>query len=137
MSMKPKLGQIFKDVSEINPPFRLESVILAKIKQEEKKLIREKKFFTLLGLIGSAATAAWAVLVFGQEIWQSDFWSIISLAFSDMSIVAGNWYDYSLSLLETFPALHAAVILAPVFALLLLLNSYLNQINLNIWKHQK
>lgn len=123
-NMDQKLIQIFKNISELDPPFRLGGFILAKIEREENIRIREKKALTLAGLFGSALAAVYAMSVFGQEIFKSDFWRFVLLAFSDMNIVLGNWKDYAFSLLETFPALHAAIILAPIFVLLVLLNLY-------------
>lgn len=136
-SMSPKLSRIFKNLPELEPPLRLEGFILAKIERERDRIIREKKILLFAGFIGSILAAIYAAPVFGQEILKSDFWSIISLMFSDINIIAGNWKDYALSLLETFPAIHIAAVLAPVFTLLLSLNLYFNSINLNIWKHQR
>lgn len=124
--MNPKLVQIFKNLPELEPSLKLESFILAKIERERNKIIREKKALAWAGILGSAMAAIYAVSIFGQEILQSDFWSIISLAFSDINIVLSNWNDYALSLLETFPAVYAAFMLAPIFILLLSLDAYLN-----------
>jgi ABC-type phosphate/phosphonate transport system permease subunit len=135
--MSQKLSQIFKSIGEIDPPFNLEGFILAKIERESHKIIREKKALAYAGLFGSALATVYAISIFGQEILQSDFWRIATLAFSDISIVAGNWHDYLFSLLETFPAIHAAIMLAPIFILLIALNAYLNLINKNNCKHCK
>jgi len=124
--MTKKLNQIFKKITELEPSAKLESFILARIERERNKIIREKKALAIAGLFGSAVAAVYAVSIFGKEILQSDFWRIVSLAFSDINIVAGNWYDYALSLMETFPALHAALIITPAFLFLLSLNFYFN-----------
>lgn len=129
--MEKKLSQIFKNISELEPAPKLAGFILAKIEREGNKMLREKKALAWAGLFGSATAAVYLVSIFGQEILQSDFWSIASLVFSDINIVAGNWYDYALSLLETFPAVHAALMLAPIFVLLISLNAYLNLIDKN------
>lgn len=129
--MKQKLRQIFENISGLEPAPKLAGFILAKIERERKKIIREKKALAWAGLFGSALAAAYTILVFGQEILQSDFWRIILLSFSDMNVVAGNWHDYVLSLLETLPALHAALILVPIFVLLISLNAYFALINKN------
>lgn len=124
-------------MSELEPAAKLGFFILAKIERERNKMLREKKAVAWAGLFGSAAAAVYLVSIFGQELFSSEFWSIASLAFSDINIVAGNWYDYALSLLETFPAVHAALMLAPIFVLLISLNAYLNLIDKNNCKQCK
>jgi len=84
-----------------------------------------------LGFVFSALAAVWVGATFGSEILQSEFWKLISLAFSDLETVAGDWKDYLYSLLETFPAIYAAAIAAPIFTLLLSINGYLNNHNHN------
>jgi len=133
--MEDKLSKIFKKLSELEPAPRLEGFILAKITRERNKLIREKKTLAWTGLFGSALAAVYTISVFGQQIWQSDFWRIATLAFSDVNIIASNWGDYAFSLLETFPAMQAAILLAPVFVLLLSLNAYFKLVNNNKRQH--
>ena len=88
--MEKKIIQIFKNLPDLEPASRLEGFILAKIAREQNKLIREKKFLVWTGLFGSALAAVYAISVFVQEIWQSDFWRIATLAFSDVNIIARN-----------------------------------------------
>ncbi|PJA87198.1 MAG: hypothetical protein CO141_00680 [Candidatus Moranbacteria bacterium CG_4_9_14_3_um_filter_42_9] len=133
--MEKKIIQIFKNLPDLEPASRLEGFILAKIAREQNKLIREKKFLVWTGLFGSALAAVYAISVFVQEIWQSDFWRIATLAFSDVNIIARNWRDYAFSMLETFPAMHAAILLVPVFVLLISLNAYFNLVNNNKHHH--
>ena len=135
--MKPKLSQIFKNMSELEPASKLEFFIMSKIERERKKIIREKKALAWAGLFGSALAAVYAVLIFGQEIFGSEFWSLASLAFSDVNVVLINLNDYALSLLETLPVINIAIILMPAFVFLLSLNLYFNSNNMNTWKHQK
>lgn len=133
--MSQRLSQIFKNIPELEPASKLEGFILARIAREQNRIVREKKALAFAGLFGSALAAVYAISVLGQEIVQSDFWRIISLIGSDINIIAGSWYDYAFSLLETFPALHAALILAPVFVLLISLNAYLALANQNKRRH--
>jgi len=65
-----------------------------------------------------------AGLFFGQAFLQSEFWTMLSLVFSDIAIVAKNWDTFSMSLLETFPVAHAAILLIPVFLVLVSVNCY-------------
>jgi hypothetical protein len=124
--MSEKLRQIFKNLKETDLPERLEGLILAKIRRAEGKSIRRKLFLSYIGLTGSAVGAFYAIFTFGREILNSEFGNIISLAFSDLVIVAEHWREFALSLLETLPVINMAAILAPVFILLLSMNAYLN-----------
>jgi hypothetical protein len=135
--MEKKIRQIFKNISELEPAPKLAGFILAKINRERSKIIREKKALVWAGLFGSALAAVYAVSFFGQEIFGSEFWSLASLAFSDINIVLINWNDYVLSLLETLPVINIVIILIPTFIFLLSLNLYFNSNNINTWKHQK
>lgn len=101
---------------------------MARIGQEEAKLIRKKLYLSYAGLAGSLAVFVGAALTFGGEILNSEFWSMLMLAFSDAEIIAQNLGDFSLSLLETFPAVSLAIILIPMFALLLSFSTYLKSI---------
>lgn len=69
-------------------------------------------------------SALLAGIFFGQAFLQSEFWAMLSLAFSDITTVAKNWDTFLMSLLETFPFVHAAILLAPVFLMLLSANFY-------------
>jgi hypothetical protein len=134
-SMNLKLSRIFKNIPELEPAPKLAGFILVRIERERNRIIREKKALAFAGLFGSALTAVYAISALGQEIVQSDFWRITSLIFSDINIIARNWNDYALSLLETFPAVHAVFVLAPIFVLLISLNTYLNLTNQNKHRH--
>lgn len=121
-----KLRKIFKEIEDSNPPQELESLILKKIELEKKKQVRGKLFLAYFGLAGSLASAVCAVSIFGNEFLKSEFWSMISLIFSDAFIVAGNWREYAYSLLETLPVMQMIAILVPTFTFLLSLNFYLS-----------
>ncbi|MDO8529661.1 MAG: hypothetical protein Q7S18_03255 [bacterium] len=123
-----KLQRIFKEIEDLNPPEGLETLILKKIELEKEKQVRGKLFLSYFGLAGSLAAAMYAIVIFGDGFLKSEFWSMASLIFSDVFIVAGNWQEYAYSLLETFPVTHLIAILIPVFGLLLSFNLYLSLI---------
>lgn len=133
--MKSKFNEVFASIQDLDPPSTLEGFILARIRRERKKIMRERKALVGYGLLGSAIAIIYTLSLFGQEILRSDFWRIGSLAFSDINIITGNWYDYTFSLLETFPALHVAMMLVPIFVLLIFLNSYINLTENNNHRH--
>jgi len=122
--MSEKLKQLFQKISELNPPVALADFVFARIEKEKIKKAKRQLIFSYLGLFGSGALAIFALTIFGQAFWQSEFWTMLSLIFSDIAIVAKNWDTFFLSLLETFPVVHATILLVPVFVMLISINSY-------------
>lgn len=111
---------------ELGPGQSLEGIILSKIDREKNRIIKEKKAMSYAGMIGSVAAILYLGATLGSELLRSEFWSVVSLAGSDLNVILGNWTDYAFSLLETVPAMHIAAVLLPVFTLLLSLNLYSN-----------
>ena len=85
--------------------------------------------FSQAGLIGSILAVFYTLFSFGQTLLKSEFWSMLSLLFSDWQIVARNFYDFVYSVLETFPVLTVVIILIPIFTLFLSANTYFNLSN--------
>jgi len=117
-----KLNQIFKNIQEIEPPRGLSELILKRVELEKDKQIKRKLFLSYAGFCSSVAATFYAFLAFGSSFLKSDFWSMLSLMFSDLMIVAGNWKTYLYSLVETFPVVNVIAILIPIFGLLAFLN---------------
>jgi hypothetical protein len=84
-------------------------------------------------MVASLAASIGTILIFGKTILQSEFWSMVSLVFSDWQIVVINFYDFAYSLLETLPVLAIAIILVPLFTLFLSADVYFG---LNNNKHK-
>lgn len=127
--MSDKLEKLFKNTKDLEPAAGLERAVLARIETEKSLIIKRKRIISIFGLTFSGMAAIWAGLTFGSEIAQSEFWRLMSLAFSDLGIVLANWKDFSYSLLETFPVIYIAIIIAPIFTLFLSIGSYLNNRN--------
>jgi len=130
-----ELHKLFKNIGDIDPPERLEKVILRKISLEKEKQIRQKLAFSYIGLAGSALASVYTWLVFGNSLLQSDFWTLAKLIFSDTQLVLQNWNDFAFSLMETLPIFGMIAILAPVFALFLLTSQYLKTVGNNHYKY--
>jgi hypothetical protein len=134
--MSQKLGQLFKNIRESEPPSNLKSGILAAIKKEKGKIMRRKLVLSYTGIIISVVALLYAMIDFGGLILQSEFWSLLTLMATDAQVVLGDWNTYLLSLLETFPVTSAIIILIPIFTLMLSFISYfkLNEKkNFNNW----
>lgn len=115
----------------MDPPISLCGFIFARIRKEKARKSKRQLAFSYAGFALSALLAVYVGLNFGQAFLQSEFWTMLSLAFSDLAIVAKNWDGFGYSLLETFPIMHATALLLPVFLLLISANFYWNnRINL-------
>ncbi len=117
--MSKKLDQLFKNISEINPPEKLTGLILARIEKIQRRNFWTKIAISTLGAFASASTAVYFFIIFKESILFSEFWNILSLAFSDATIIASHYPEFFFSLLETLPAMTFAIILIPIFTLLL------------------
>jgi hypothetical protein len=115
--MNQKLSQLFKNIEEIKPTQGLESLIMQEISLQRAKALKRKLIFSYLGSAGSGLVMLVAIFSFGGAFWHSEFWSMTSLLFSDLMVVAGNWKTFGYSLMETFPVINVIVILIPAFAL--------------------
>ncbi len=127
--MSQKLDQIFKQMPEISPTTQLESRIFQAVAVEKDRVIRKRLLISRLGLGASMVVFLAAIFSFGGAILQSEFWSIVSLFFSDMQVVAQNWQDFMYSLLETFPTISVVAVLVPVMTLLFSFSVYLEANN--------
>ncbi|MDP1884253.1 MAG: hypothetical protein Q8L10_02695 [Candidatus Moranbacteria bacterium] len=112
-------------MAEIHPSSELEGRIFQAVAREKDRAVRRKLLVSRLGLGFSMAVFLAAVFVFGDAVWQSEFWNLVSLAFSDMWVVAQNWNEFAYSLMETFPTVSVVAILAPVTVLLFSFSVYL------------
>jgi len=120
------MNRSFKKINELEPPSQLEGVILRRIGQEKSKQVKKRLILSYFGLLASTTAFFYTVPVFGNSLMKSEFWDMAHLAFSDIMIVAKNWNDFSLSLLETFPTVNIIAILLPIFTLLLSFSLYLD-----------
>ncbi|MFA5777201.1 MAG: hypothetical protein WC906_02075 [Parcubacteria group bacterium] len=119
-----KLSRIFKEMKQIEPKAGLNGLILQKIGLEKSRQIKRKLILSYSGMAGSLSAAVYALIHFGSAFLKSEFWSILSLAFSDFMVVAGSWKEYLYSLGETLPIVNIVAILVPIFGILMFLNLY-------------
>jgi hypothetical protein len=119
------LKTIFKRITpSAEPGPGLAERILAAIALELDRRIRRERRAAYAGMALSAAVASAAGAGYGGELIRSDFWSIVSLVFSDAAAMAGYWDSFFYSLLETFPATAIAAFMLPVFVFLVSLGMY-------------
>ncbi len=117
-----ELSQIFKEMKQIEPGKGLESLIMQKIVLEREKQVKRKLLFSYFGTAASSLMGLYTLVYAGSAFFKSEFWSLLSLAFSDSLIVAGSWKEYLYSLGETLPVINLVAISIPVLGVLLFLN---------------
>lgn len=107
----------------------MKETVFKMVRREKQRSVKRKLVLSYLGLAASFAAILWSGWVFGGGFIRSDFWNLLSLAASDIAVVASYWQDFSFSLLETFPVINLIAILVPVFALFLSLSAFTDLTN--------
>jgi len=104
------MGEDFKNfflyLKSAEPPVGLFDRIIFAIKKEQKLQNTRKllfSFFSLLILSFITIPLSWSLLV--QQINSSGISYFVSTAFSDLSIFAIFWQDFSLAILESLPVI--------------------------------
>jgi hypothetical protein len=133
-NMTRNLQKIFKNLENIEPSRGLEGRILKAIALENSRKVARKLMFARAGLAVSFGALAYTFLVFGKAFLASDFWNLAKLAFSDTGIIAKNFSNFSVSLLETLPIVEISAMLVPVVAVLAMFSYYFKFSN-NNFKH--
>lgn len=124
--MSSKLSQIFKNIAEISPSSQLEERVFESIQVEKDKVIKRELMISRFGLAGSLVAFLVAIFTLGGAILQSEFFSIISLIFSDLTVVAVHWQEFAYSAAESFPTIGVIAILIPVLTAFWSLSLYFN-----------
>ncbi|RJQ31849.1 MAG: hypothetical protein C4562_05260 [Actinobacteria bacterium] len=122
--MREKIGQAFKNLSELEPNPQLKNVILNSIQLEKAKQVRRKLVLVYLGMAGSVSAVVLAWSAYGNALVKSDFFNMLSLIFSDISVVLEHWQEFVLSLFETFPVFNIISMLLPLAVLFWCLSFY-------------
>ncbi|HRZ95489.1 MAG TPA: hypothetical protein P5262_02900 [Candidatus Moranbacteria bacterium] len=128
------LRTIFKKISAFEPSIGLEKRIIEKIALQNKLALRRKLAFIYTGFIASSGVFIWAIFTLGKVIYQSAFWDLAALFFSDTGLIIQNWSSFAYSLMETLPIFGIVAILIPIFALFMLISAYFKAINHNHYK---
>lgn len=125
---KEQFGLNVDKFLEIEPPAHLKEAIFRRIELERRKKALRHKIFYFCGFFVSGGGFLLAGIFFVREIRASEFWSILSLIFTDAKILTAYWREYALSLMETFPFEATIFVLAPVLILLVLMKKYVEYI---------
>jgi len=128
--MESSINKLFKNLKDAEPRDLLSKRILSAVARERRARTRQKLMLSYSGMAVSLVALAYAIPVFGNTLVKSDFWSVVSLAYSDAGILWGHWNSFLYSLLETFPVIDVIALLIPVFTLCLSLAAFAKFINL-------
>lgn len=98
-----QIRNVFPSLPQEAPSPSLRGAILLRITAEEELLAKRKRSWALFGLLTSFGVLSVFGLQYGALFLQSDFWTLLSLVFSDLGIIAVSFQDFFYSLLETLP----------------------------------
>ncbi len=109
---------MIKSRNNIEPPNGLYEKIITRIHKERRLLtIRNRIFIFSVGLLGSLAAFWPAYRAVKIEFLQSGFFQFVSLMFSDFSVVATHWQNFTLALLEALPIMSLIIFFVVLFIL--------------------
>lgn len=94
------------------PPENLRSLILSSIKAAEYRRARLYLIISGITLSGSTVGLVFAIKYLVQSLYASEFYSYLTLIFSDTDVVLGFWKDIVFSLAESLPVLIIVGVLA-------------------------
>lgn len=122
--MKHTIHSIFQALPIPDISIALKDRILHAIVEEQSMRAQRERAWLLVGFLASAGFLVGAVGWYGSALVRSDFWSIVSLLFSDADVVLAYSGHFLYSLLETFPVIPVIAFLIPTLVLLLLGQEY-------------
>lgn len=105
----------------------LERDIVQSIFLLSEKELRQQKYIYTFGIAFSFAGLLLSGFFFGGTLIQSEFWSIVSIFFSDISSVTNYLGDFILLLLETLPIIPLLAFFVPIFFVCIFLSLLFSQ----------
>ena len=107
------LSSQFKNIPAL-PAAGCEARVFAALRNAHLEAARRARQYSFVGFGISVILAASGIVVYGADLFASEFWSLLSLVFSDGSIILQALPDYMASLLETLPIIPLLVLFAPL-----------------------
>jgi hypothetical protein len=106
------LEKIFSEIEAPEPPAGLAKAILVRIERREKRVLIAKIVASVCAFGVSLVVVGVGLADFRASIAETGFLQFASLIFSDFSMIISDLPDFTLSILESFPAFSAAAMLA-------------------------
>ena len=98
------------------PPRDLARAIVAEVRRREIRALRVRIAASSALFAGSVYFIIVGGADFSAELARSGFFSFASLPFSDFSLMIANFWDFTFTIAESFPAFSAAALLGAVAA---------------------
>lgn len=107
-----------ENFNQIEPPAELLNKVFSRLKHEQKRARIKKIAFFSVGILSSVFIFVPMLISTIAEVQESGFAYIVSLVFSDFQAVITVWDDFLLSVLETLPIIHIAILFASIYLFL-------------------
>lgn len=112
-----KRGVIHRALAEAEAPTGLYQAVLARIAQARQIHARRKALWLTAASFMSGFVFVPALVYAGEELYASGFYTYVSLAFSDSSLVFSVWREFAFTLIESVPSIALLLVLASGIAL--------------------
>lgn len=107
-----------ENLNQIGPPTELLNKVFSRIKHEQKIARIKKIALFSIGTLSSISVSIPMIISTVAEIQRSGFVYIFSLIFSDFQVVISIWDGFLLSVLETLPMVHFAILFMSIYVFL-------------------
>ena len=118
------MHRLFRDISK-SANEGLYGVVLTGVARERQRLARIRFAISGFAFLGSVGLLSFATSYAYSAFTTSSFLQSLDLLVSDTDVAALFWREFALSLVESFPVVATAMLLAAFFVLLLSLRSTL------------
>jgi len=112
---KPGTGH--RAFTETEAPEGLYQAVLVRIARARQLHARRKALWLTATSFISGFVFVPALVYAGEELYASGFYTYVSLAFSDSSLVFSVWREFTFSLIESVPSIALLLVLASGIAL--------------------
>ena len=118
-NMSKNYEKLFTHLVPPKPSAGLFEKIMHRIREEQQLLTIKRRLAVFsVSLIVSASAFIPVLKMVQKELYESGFLQFLSLAFSDFGIIATYWQNFTMSLLETIPAISLTILLITILIFL-------------------
>jgi len=115
MIMLKDYEKIFFRIEHPKPSAGLLGRILSRIQSERESMaIRRKLFWLSAFSVASLPLIGFSLLAFQSSASESGLFQLVSLAFTDFSVIVSHYQDFAMSVAEAFPVLAVAGLLGGI-----------------------